>query len=130
MLSDEIKSFMHGDVATDDATLAKFSRDYSIFKVKPQIVVFPKDVDDVKNLVKFTAEKQVAFAAHGHGETISLTGRSAGTDMTGGPLTQSMPIECHLEGQLRFSELLKQVGDSIQELLEWQEYFHGDSVCG
>jgi FAD/FMN-containing dehydrogenase len=86
MLADEITQFFHGDVAVDDATLTQFSRDYSIFKIRPQIVVFPKDVDDVKNLVKFVAAKKAA------GEAISLTGRSAGTDMTGGPLTQSIVV--------------------------------------
>ncbi|HUC01628.1 MAG TPA: FAD-binding oxidoreductase [Candidatus Paceibacterota bacterium] len=86
MLSDEIKQFFHGDVAVDDATLTKYSRDYSLFKVRPQIVVFPKDVDDVKNLVKFVAAKKAA------GEDVSLTGRSAGTDMTGGPLTQGIVV--------------------------------------
>jgi FAD/FMN-containing dehydrogenase len=86
MLSDEIKEFFHGEVATDDVTLTKFSRDYSVFKVQPKIVVFPKDVDDIKNLVKFVAKKKAA------GEDISLTGRSAGTDMTGGPLSQSIIV--------------------------------------
>ena len=67
---DEIKVFFHGDVSSDEATLEKFSRDYSVFQVVPQVVVFPKDVDDVKNLVKFVAKKKSA------GEDISLTGRS------------------------------------------------------
>jgi FAD/FMN-containing dehydrogenase len=58
MLSDEIKQFFHGDVSSDDATLTKYSRDYSIFKVRPQVVVFPRDVDDVKNLVKFVSQKK------------------------------------------------------------------------
>ncbi|HUZ92886.1 MAG TPA: FAD-binding oxidoreductase [Candidatus Paceibacterota bacterium] len=86
MLADEIRQFFHGEVAGDDATLADYSHDYSIFIVKPQLVVFPKDVEDVKNLVKFVAKKKAA------GEDISLTGRSAGTDMTGGPLTQSIVV--------------------------------------
>ena len=86
MLSDEIKSFFHGDVATDEASLAAASRDYSVFKVRPQMVVFPKDVEDLKNLVKFVSKKKDA------GENISLTGRSAGTDMTGGPLSQSIIV--------------------------------------
>ncbi len=58
MLSDEIKSFFHGDVATDDAALAAASRDYSVFKVRPEVVVFPKDVDDLRNLVRFVTEKK------------------------------------------------------------------------
>jgi FAD/FMN-containing dehydrogenase len=86
MLADEIKEFFHGDVAVDGATLEKYSRDYSIFKVRPQVVVFPKDVDDLKNLVKFATKKKEA------GEEVSLTGRSAGTDMTGGPLGQSIIV--------------------------------------
>ncbi len=85
-LADEIKQFFHGDVATDDATMAAFSRDYSIFKVRPQVAVFPKDVDDVKALVAFVARKKAA------GEDISITGRSAGTDMTGGPLNQGIIV--------------------------------------
>ena len=86
MLSDEIKSFFHGDVATDDASLTAASRDYSLFKVRPEVVVFPKDVEDVKNLVKFVTDKKLK------GENVSLTGRSAGTDMTGGPLSQSIVV--------------------------------------
>jgi FAD/FMN-containing dehydrogenase len=86
MLADEIKLFLHGEVATDDEALAKFSRDYSLFKVRPSVVVFPKDVEDVKALVTFVAQKKAA------GEDVSLTGRSAGTDMTGGPLSQSIVV--------------------------------------
>jgi len=52
----------------DDETLTKFSRDYSLFKVRPQVVVFPKDAEDIKNLVKFVAGKKAA------GEDVSLTG--------------------------------------------------------
>ena len=86
MLTDEIKAFLHGDVADDSATITKYSRDYSVFKVVPKVVVFPKDIEDLKNLVKFVAKKKAA------GEDISLTGRSAGTDMTGGPLSQSIIV--------------------------------------
>ena len=86
MLSDEIKEFFHGDVATDDAMLEKFSRDYSVFKVRPKVVVFPKDVSDLKKLVQFVTKKCE------NGEHISLTGRSAGTDMTGGPLSESIVV--------------------------------------
>jgi FAD/FMN-containing dehydrogenase len=86
MLTDEIKFFLHGDVAVDDASLEAASRDYSIFKVRPEIVVFPKDVEDLKNLVAFVKKKKAG------GENISLTGRSAGTDMTGGPLTTGIVV--------------------------------------
>jgi FAD/FMN-containing dehydrogenase len=86
MLTDEIKGFFHGDVVDDAATITKYSRDYSIFKVAPKVVVFPKDVEDLKNLIQFVSKKKAA------GEDVSLTGRSAGTDMTGGPLSQSIIV--------------------------------------
>lgn len=85
-LKDEIKSFLKGDVSDTDADIQKYSRDYSIFNVKPQVIVFPKDIDDLQNLVKFVEKKKVA------GEDISLTGRSAGTDMTGGPLNKGIIV--------------------------------------
>ena len=86
-LADRLKSFLGGDVASDDATLTAYSRDASIFTVRPQVVVYPKDVDDVKQLVKFAAEKKK------EGKDISLTPRSAGTDMSGGPLGESIVVD-------------------------------------
>ena len=47
----EIKKQIKGEVQTDEATLAKYSRDASIFEILPKCVVFPKDSEDVKSLV-------------------------------------------------------------------------------
>jgi FAD/FMN-containing dehydrogenase len=85
-LKDEIKAFFKGDVSDTDADIQKYSRDYSIFNVTPQVIVFPKDIDDLQNLVKFVEKQKAA------GEDISLTGRSAGTDMTGGPLSRGIIV--------------------------------------
>ena len=87
MLADELRKIVKGDVATDDATLETHSRDYSIFKVRPEVVVFPKDAEDVKALVKFVSD------ARKKGKKVSLTGRAAGTDMTGGPLSESIVVD-------------------------------------
>ncbi len=84
---DELRKKVKGDVEDDAPTLAKYSEDYSIFTVRPQAVVFPKDAADVEHLVQFAAEKEQK------GESISLTGRSAGTDMSGGPLNESVIVE-------------------------------------
>ncbi len=83
-LTDELKKLLQGDVSTDPSTLKEYSHDYSIFEVKPQVVVFPKNTDDLKRLVKFVRERKEK------GENISLTGRSAGTDMSGGPLNEGV----------------------------------------
>ena len=53
----EIKKGFKGDVLDDEETLKIFSRDASIFEVKPKLVVFPKDAKDVQHLVNFVKNK-------------------------------------------------------------------------
>lgn len=84
MRADEIKTFFKGEVLDDAGTLAKYSHDASIFEIKPQVVVCPKDVGDVKALVKWAAEKKRTD------KEISLTARSGGTDMSGGAVNNSI----------------------------------------
>ncbi len=82
----KLKTIFKGDIADDAATLDTYSRDASLFEIKPRLVVFPKDAGDVKNLVKLVNEENKK------GAKLSLTARSAGTDMTGGPLTESVVV--------------------------------------
>lgn len=81
-----IAALVKGDVADDAETLRVCSRDTSIFERKPCLVVSPRDAEDVSALVRFAAE------AKKRGEYISLTARAAGTDMSGGPLTDSIVV--------------------------------------
>lgn len=83
-LEQELKSTITGDVHTDTQTRTVMSRDTSIFTRTPSVVVYPKNADDVSRLVRVVAERKRA------GEDISVTARSAGTDMSGGPLTTSV----------------------------------------
>jgi FAD/FMN-containing dehydrogenase len=85
-LLDELKQGLKGDVDTTDETLTRFSHDASLFELRPQVVVFPKDETDVKFLVNFVNEHKKS-----HPE-LSLTGRSAGTDMGGGSINQSISV--------------------------------------
>lgn len=87
MPSEEIKNLIDGEVDDSPETLLKYSTDASIFFVKPSLVIFPKNVEDIKKLVRFATEEKRK------GRNISLTARSAGTDMTGGPLTESVVVE-------------------------------------
>lgn len=82
----DLKSLMQGDVSVEENDLELNARDTSLFYLKPSIVVYPKDVNDVKNLLSYVSKKKE------EGADISVTGRSAGTDMTGGPLTQSIVV--------------------------------------
>jgi len=86
-LPNELQELIEGEVKTDEKTLEEYSTDYSIFKIKPSTVIFPKNTRDVERLVSYVTEKKK------QGESVSLTARSAGTDMSGGPLNDSIIIE-------------------------------------
>lgn len=77
------KSF-RGELLDDGPTRAKYSRDTSIFERVPSLVAFPKDADDVSALVTAVVEAKAS------GEDVSVTARSAGTCMSGGPLSRSI----------------------------------------
>jgi FAD/FMN-containing dehydrogenase len=79
----EIASFK-GDIDTSDETLSKYSHDASLFTVRPRVVVFPRDAEDVKTLVQWVNEK------HAEDPNFSITARSAGTDMSGGAINHSV----------------------------------------
>lgn len=85
-LLEELKSGFKGDVETSDETLTKFSHDASIFELRPQVVVFPKDETDIRYLINFVNSHK-----KDHPE-LSLTGRSAGTDMGGGSINESIIV--------------------------------------
>jgi FAD/FMN-containing dehydrogenase len=85
-LKERLQRAIKGDVVDDADTLKKYSRDTSVFERTPQVVVFPKNADDVAAVVR------VVHGAASEGEKISIAPRSAGTDMTGGPLTDSVSL--------------------------------------
>ncbi|MBI5645115.1 FAD-binding oxidoreductase [Candidatus Kaiserbacteria bacterium] len=85
-LREHIAAFISGDIADDAETLKKYSRDTSVFERKPEMVIYPKNTEDVQRIVRTVRE------AKEHGEDVSISPRSAGTDMTGGPLTRSISL--------------------------------------
>jgi len=84
---EELKNLIKGDVTTADADLVRYSRDASIFEVKPEVVIYPKDPSDLKNIVNWVNDNK------SNHPDLSLTARSAGTDMTGGPLNDSIILD-------------------------------------
>ncbi len=82
-----LKKSFRGDVEGDEKTLEKYSHDASLFEVVPEVVVFPKDASDVEALVKFVSENKKSDPK------LSLTARSAGTCMSGGPLNESIILD-------------------------------------
>ncbi|MDO8561763.1 MAG: FAD-binding oxidoreductase [bacterium] len=85
-LRSQISSILQGDAMDDAETLKRFSRDTSIFERTPALVVYPKNPEDLAKLVQFAHDEKES------GKNISLAARSGGSDMTGGPLTDSIAV--------------------------------------
>src|ERR1035437_5388806 len=89
-MKEEIKKFFKGDAEDNEETLVKYSHDASLLEVRPKIVLFPKDSEDIKNLVKWVNENKQNKEKYGE---LSITCRCAGTDMSGGPLGESIILD-------------------------------------
>lgn len=76
-----------GDIDDAPATLEAYSHDASLFEVKPELVVYPKHAKDIELLVKLVTELKKTMP------TLSLTARSAGTDMSGGAINDSIIMD-------------------------------------
>lgn len=76
-----------GDIEDSAEMLELYSHDASMFEIKPKLIIAPKDADDVEVAVKVVAERK------GHDKGLSLTARSAGTDMSGGAINDSVIID-------------------------------------
>tara|TARA_Y100000310_G_C20650710_1_gene799271 strand:+ start:415 stop:2052 length:1638 start_codon:yes stop_codon:yes gene_type:complete len=85
-LSQLLKKEVKIEFSTSPKVLKKHSKDTSIFQISPKIVVFPKNSKEIQELVKFTNKHKLEFP------NLSLTCRAGGTDMTGGPLNESIII--------------------------------------
>ncbi len=76
-----------GEAAVDDETLQSYSHDASLFELMPKMVVYPKNTEDLKRLVIAT------YFTKQHVKNISLTARSAATDMGGGAINDSVIVD-------------------------------------
>ncbi|MEO8863138.1 MAG: FAD-binding oxidoreductase, partial [Candidatus Saccharimonadales bacterium] len=77
-----------GKIDDSSVTRDEYSHDASMFELVPQVVIFPKDSEDVKRAVNYVRESKKK-----HNHHISLTARAAGTDMSGGAINQSVLMD-------------------------------------
>lgn len=83
----KIQRSIQGEVAFDQKTLKEHAHDASMFEIMPELVVYPKNSADIQELVKLVSLHKPQF------ENLSITPRSAGTCMAGGPLTSSISLD-------------------------------------
>ena len=84
---DELQSIFRGELDSSSETLETFSHDASLFELKPAVVARPKDSRDIASLVSWVVKNKDK-----HPE-LSITPRSAGTDMSGGAIGQSIVLD-------------------------------------
>jgi len=73
----------------DDTAEARefYSHDASMFEIVPEIIAKPTNAEDVSKLVKFVADNKKT------NPELSLTARSAGTDMSGAAINDSIIVD-------------------------------------
>ncbi len=95
-MKEEIQKFFRGEVEDSEETLSKYSRDASIFELRPKLVLFPLDSKDVQNLVRWVSENKNKYAdpeKNKDWKNLSITARCAGTDMSGGAISESLVLD-------------------------------------
>jgi glycolate oxidase len=80
-VADKLRGLVRGRVIVDEKTLQQFSRDQSIYEIKPRVVVFPQDIEDVQALICFAAR-----------EGLPITPRGGGSGTAGSALGQGLVI--------------------------------------
>jgi FAD/FMN-containing dehydrogenase len=83
-LKAQLAPLIKGEVDDAAATLETYSHDASLFEIKPQVVAYPKTVADVQALIKYVSSHKPAQPE------LSITARSAGTDMSGAAINDSI----------------------------------------
>lgn len=86
-IKQDLRDLLEGDVSDSSDLRDFYSHDASMFELRPQLVVSPKNSSDIQKLVKYVAQNKKA------NPQLSLTARSAGTDMSGGAITESILID-------------------------------------
>lgn len=83
----ELAKIFKGELETDEQTREFYSHDASLFELKPEVVGYPKDTDDLKAAVRFVSEHKK------DNPNLSITPRSRGTDMSGGAIGDSIVLD-------------------------------------
>jgi len=76
-----------GDIDDSPEKRQLYSHDASLFEIEPQLIVAPKTSHDVQTLV------QVVAGCKAEMPELSVTARSAGTDMSGGAINDSVIVD-------------------------------------
>jgi len=81
------KAGFAGEIDNSEESRQFYSHDASMFEIIPELIVAPAGAKDVERLVKLVAERKRSQPG------LSLTARSAGTDMSGAAINDSIIVD-------------------------------------
>jgi len=89
----------------------------AFFSVRPQVVIHPKDQNDIETVVQILAKEAGKFPS------LSLTPRAAGTGLSGGSLTDSIVIDVttHLHSMGKIVKKKVEITFSCQPGAMWRD---------
>lgn len=83
----DLTKMLKGGVHDSRRIRDEFSHDASMFEVVPELVVAPQDAEDIQNLIQYVSMYK------SKNPNLSITARSAGTDMSGGAINDSIILD-------------------------------------
>ncbi len=83
----KLRKLIKGEISIDTDVLHRASHDASVYEILPDAVISPVDSIDIQKLVKFVVKNKSSHPK------LAITPRSAGTDMSGGPLGSSLVLD-------------------------------------
>lgn len=84
---DDLKKDFTGVIDVSDEALEAYSHDASLFELRPSAVLHPQDSADIQKAVQYVNKHKAKMPE------LSLTPRSAGTDMSGGAINTSLILD-------------------------------------
>lgn len=85
-VAEYLQEHLIGEVMTSPDAREYFSTDSSIFKITPQIIVYPRTENDIRKAARFT------WQLAERGRPIALVARGAGTDQGGAALSNGIML--------------------------------------
>ena len=84
----ELANILDGDVSIRETDLQEKSTDWSLFKIVPDLVIYPKHPLDIQKTIDYVNEHNQKEP-----ERLSITARAAGSGMSGGSLNHSIIVD-------------------------------------
>src|SRR5574343_220044 len=81
-LFEPLNQKIFGDIDSSMETIKKYSTDSSPFRIFPQVVIYPKNNQDIKEIIYFANEYNFPISVYG-----------AGKSSSGGALTEGIIID-------------------------------------